>query len=50
MSVLCNTAHKLIEAVFSKTVNIYKDSRNVKVSFFFMKQQADKQAISYFKQ
>ncbi|CAB3260248.1 unnamed protein product [Arctia plantaginis] len=30
MSLLCNTAHKLIEAVFSKTVNIYKDSRNVK--------------------
>ncbi|CAH0694327.1 unnamed protein product [Spodoptera exigua] len=30
MSILCNTAHTLIEAIFSNTINIYKNNRSVK--------------------
>uniref|UniRef100_A0A2A4J5B6 Pre-rRNA-processing protein RIX1 N-terminal domain-containing protein n=1 Tax=Heliothis virescens TaxID=7102 RepID=A0A2A4J5B6_HELVI len=30
MNILCNTAHRLIEAIFSNTVNIYKNKQNVK--------------------
>nr|XP_049706468.1 uncharacterized protein LOC110371979 [Helicoverpa armigera] len=30
MNILCNAAHTLIEAIFSSTVNIYKNKQNVK--------------------
>ncbi|XP_075979041.1 proline-, glutamic acid- and leucine-rich protein 1-like [Anticarsia gemmatalis] len=30
MNILCNTAHKLIDALFAKTVDIYKNNKNAK--------------------
>uniref|UniRef100_A0A2H1V9Y0 SFRICE_000888 n=1 Tax=Spodoptera frugiperda TaxID=7108 RepID=A0A2H1V9Y0_SPOFR len=30
MSILCNSAHTLIEAIFSNTINVYKNNRSVK--------------------